>query len=85
MSSQFHSDDAHPEARSPGTGALATAGVLSGLMVIMLLALLAPRLFADAVLHWAVTIGAGVVTAGLVVALGRARQSQVRDAEEGPS
>ncbi|NBC17156.1 MAG: hypothetical protein GVY18_07555 [Bacteroidetes bacterium] len=75
MSSQFHSDDAHPEARSPSTTALATIGVLAGLMVTMLLAILAPRLFADATLHWAVTLGAGVVTAVVVMMIGRSRRS----------
>lgn len=73
MPSQFHSEDAHSEARSPSTGALATAGVLTGLMVIMVLALLMPRLFADALLHWTVTIGAGVLAAVIVVAFLRSR------------
>lgn len=63
MAADFQPEKPQPPAREEGAlkSTILTA-VASALVVVMLMALLVPRLAGDSQTNWALTVGAGVVT-----------------------
>ncbi len=87
MSSSFQPEDPHPDARTPASPlAIITIAVVSALLVVMILALLAPRILTDYTNSWTITFGAGVLTLVVVLAIGFVRrirhQARRRTGEE---
>ena len=75
MASNFQPDDPSPKTKGPtpvGNTSIFVVAVISALMVIMLLAILAPRAFGDS--RWLITIGAGVLVGLGVAGFGLARR-----------
>lgn len=73
MSSNFQPDQPHKKTRGEAAiskTAIATA-IVSALMVVMVLAIVAPRAFGDS--QWVVTLGLGALTLVVVLAIGFAR------------
>jgi positive regulator of sigma E activity len=56
-------------------GPLWMTAVVSGLFVVMLLAVIAPRLFDTEGTGWVVSLVAGVVVAGAIIAYGYAKRN----------
>lgn len=88
MSTPFQPDNPHPRTSGPPRWTtIALLSVLGAVMVVMLLGIVAPRLFQQSVTNWAVTLGLGAVT--LVVGLGlgywRRVPSAPSDSEAGTS
>lgn len=76
MPSSFQPDDPHPDTRGAATiskTSLATA-IVSALMVIMVLAIIAPRAFGDN--RWIITLGLGALTLVVVLAIGYFRKEK---------
>ncbi len=70
MPSSFQPDQPHEKTRGAAAiskTAIATA-VISALMVVMVLAIVAPRAFGDS--QWLVTLGLGALTLVVVLAIG---------------
>lgn len=77
MASDFQPDDPHPTTDGPAgvsKSAIMVMAILSGLMVIMILAIWAPRVLGDS--RWIVTLGAGALVAAVVAGFGFARRSR---------
>lgn len=75
MSSSFQPENPHADARTPASPlAIVTIAVVSALLVVMILALLAPRILTDYTNSWTITFGAGVLTLVAVLAIGFVRR-----------
>jgi TRAP-type C4-dicarboxylate transport system permease small subunit len=69
MSTSFQPDNPHPDTDGPARWTtIVLLSILSALMVVMILGVLAPRLFQQSSTSWAVTLSAGAAT--LLVGLG---------------
>lgn len=73
MESRFQTDNPHPSSRSPITTSTVTIGLVAALGVVMLFALVAPRLLWDGTVNWVITLGAGVLTFIAVLLVGFSR------------
>lgn len=82
MASLFQSENPHPSAGKPATTTMVAISIVAALMVVMLLGIAAPRLFADATTNWLVALGAGVLTLVGGLLYGRWRRSGQPRAEE---
>lgn len=77
MSDYFQPDEPHAEAKEPaGWGAIILVSAVSALLVVMILAILAPRLVEDYSQSWAVTFGAGALTFVIILAIGFIRRAR---------
>jgi len=73
MSSPFQPERPHPETNGPARWTtIVLLSILSAVMIVMLLGIVAPRLFQQSVTSWAVTLGmgAGTLILGLVIGYG---------------
>jgi protein-S-isoprenylcysteine O-methyltransferase Ste14 len=79
MATPFQPEDPHP--KTSGTtpisrGTIFTVALLSALSVIMIIAIVIPRAAGShEATNWVVTLGAGALAAGVVVAMGLARRA----------
>lgn len=77
MPSFFQPDEPHGEAKEPaGWGAIFVVAVVSALLVVMILAILAPRLVEDYAHSWPLTFGAGALTLIIILAIGFIRRAR---------
>lgn len=75
MSDYFQPDEPHADAKEPaGWGAILVVAVVSALLVVMILAILAPRLVEDYSQSWVVTLGAGALTLVVILGIGLVRR-----------
>lgn len=82
MATSFQPEDPHSKARTTTSGtSIVVTAVIGALMVVMLFAVVAPRLFGE--VGWPITIGAGILTLLIVLAVGFMRRSGGR--AENPS
>lgn len=81
MSNSFQPGPSPP---AKGSGAVAPVfwlALVSALMVIMLVAVAAPRAFSDYAAGWVVTLGAGALTFAVILIAGFARRSAPKKKE----
>jgi protein-S-isoprenylcysteine O-methyltransferase Ste14 len=75
MATSFQPEKPHsPAPRSRGNASIVWLAVVSALVVVMLFAVAAPRLFWDGTTDWVVSLGAGVVTLVVILAYGFLRR-----------
>ena len=82
MSTPFQPDNPHPETDGPARWTTITVlSILSALMLVMLLSIVAPRVFQQSLTSWAVSLGAGGGTLLLGLGIGYWRRAQFTPSE----
>ncbi len=82
MSTPFQPDNPHPETDGPARWTtIIVLSILSALMLVMLLSIVAPRVFQQSLTSCAVTLGAGGGTLLLGLGIGYWRRAQFTPSE----
>jgi hypothetical protein len=82
MSTPFQPDNPHPKTDGPARWTtIIVLSILSALMLVMILSIVAPRLFQQSLTSWTVTLGVGVGALLIGLGIGYWRRAQIAPSE----